>query len=190
MDQYYYNQLHKIYEHGYNGHPGWLDFHEHIHLCEFYYRNNNVKSVAIDYRERAGPITGGFDSAYLANMTTDIRPGTVYIEWAELGKTPYHYWLDNEPSDLAQMCQLSKPWLRFRPKLLVSTQHVDLLADVDSNFCQWWKNYEHDWCKHWNIEKWPIEFIKGVIHVGDVKDLDTMLELFHQQILVERISLK
>ena len=35
-DQQYFNDLHEIYEKKYNGVTDWLNFHEHIHLCEKY----------------------------------------------------------------------------------------------------------------------------------------------------------
>jgi hypothetical protein len=190
--QSYYNQLHKIYEIGYNGNPEWLDFHEHIHLCEQYYRNLNPRSISIDYRERAGPLTKIFNNAYLSNMITEIVPGTVYVEWAELGKPPYYYWLDKEPDDLDRLCQLAKPWLTFKPRLRVATQHINLLEHVDLNFHNWWEQYESNWCKHWHIAKWPIEFMKGVIQVGKINDehLNVMIDLFRQQMPVERITLR
>jgi len=190
LNQTYYNQLHKIYEKGYNGDPKWLDFHEHIHLCEDHYRNCVLRSATIDYRERAGPLTKSFDHLYLSNMVTDIAPGMVYIKWAELGKTPYSYWVDKEPNDLSRLCELAKPWIKFRPKLHIATQHTNLLSNVKSEFFPWWNQYESDWCNHWQLDKWSIECIKGVIQVGTIKQLDIMLDLFRQQIPVERISLQ
>jgi hypothetical protein len=135
-------------------------------------------------------LTKAFNNTYLSNIITNIVPGTVYIEWAELGKSPYNYWLDNEPDDLDRMCKLAKPWLLFKPKLRIATQYTDLLSTVDENFYSWWEQYESDWCRHWRLDAWPIEFIRGVIQVGTVKELDTMISLFQQQIPVERITLR
>ena len=190
FDQAYYNQLHKTYELGYNGNPDWLDFHEHIHLCEAHHRNFNLRTVSIDYRERAGPLIKPFNNTYLSNIITDVTPGTVYVEWAELGKPVYTYWLDNEPNDPARICELAKPWLTFKPKLRIATQHTNLLSNVDPNFYDWWKQYESDWCRHWQLDAWPIEFIKGVIQVGTVLDLDAMINLFRQQMPLEKITLQ
>jgi len=189
FQQSYYNHLHKIYEINYNGNPAWLDFHEHIHLCECRDKNISIRAASIDYRERAGPLTRPFNRAYLSNIITEVSPGTVYIEWAELGKPPYNYWEDNEPNDLGRICQLAKPWLTLKPKLRVATQYKDLLSNIDPEFHNWWAHYESDWCRHWHIDKWPVEFMRGVLQVGTVQQLDSMLELFHQKIPIERISL-
>ena len=189
-NQLYYNQLHKIYETNYNGNPTWLEFHEHIHLCEEYIKNSTLNVASIDYRERAGPLIKPFDPAYLSNMVNEITPGMVYVQWSELGKTAYGYWSDCEPENLERMCQLVKPWLTFKPKLLVATRPTNLLSDVNTEFHNWWKLYEADWCKHWNIESWPIEYIKGVIQVGTITQVDKMIDLFRQHIPVERVTLQ
>jgi hypothetical protein len=190
LNQLYYNQLHKIYETNYNGDPRWLDFHEHIHLCELHYRQDPLRSVLIDYRERAGPLTKSFDNSYLSNIVTDIVPGMVYIQWTELGKRPYNYWIDNEPNNLDRLCQLSKPWTHLRPKLCIATQHINLLDDIDPGFFAWWNQYESAWCKHWQLDNWPITYQAGVIHIGTIDQVDTMIDLFQQQIPVERITLQ
>jgi hypothetical protein len=188
-NQPYYNQLHEIYETRYNGDPAWLEFHEHIHLCETH-RTIQPQSGSIDYREHAGPLTRDFNPLYLSNLVNHIVPGMVYMEWAELGKIPYCYWKDSEPDNLERLCQLAKPWLKFRPKLLIATQHINLLDNVDQRFHAWWEQYESDWCKHWNIEKWNIEHMSGVLHVGTITQLDTMLDLFKQQVPIDRVSLQ
>lgn len=190
FQQKYLNSLHSIYEKSYNGKPEWLDYHELIHLCEFHNGGSPLKVATIDYRERAGPLTKPFDNEYLTDLITDISPGTVYVEWSELGKIPYDYWADGEPDDITRLCELAKPWVTFKPKLRIATHHINTIANVDPNFHAWWDRYKLDWCKHWNLPNWSVENMHGVINVGKVNDMDAMVELFKQKQTITKVSLQ
>lgn len=189
FQQNYLNHLHRIYEKSYNGKPGWLDYHEQIHLCEVYHAGSQLRVATIDYRESAGPLTRSFNNEYLANLITEIEPGTMYVEWSELGKTPYDYWADQEPNNITRLCELAKPWLTFKPKLRIAMRGFSTMSNVNSNFYTWWDNYKLDWCRHWSLDSWTVENMHGVIKVGSVKDLDTMIELFKQKQSIIKVSL-
>jgi hypothetical protein len=173
-DQDYFNAIHKIYEQKYNGNPRWLDFHEHIHLCEqFDSQRLNIKSLVIDYREKAGPLEKKFNTEWMEKTTTQVSAGDVYIQWAELGKTPYAYWKNSEPNEIARMCELAKPWLKLRPKLSIALEDFNFYSKFDiQTFNNWWKEYEQDWCKHWNIAQWGIKEIASVSVIGRVANVD------------------
>jgi len=171
-EQLYFNQIHKIYELNYNGRLEWLDFHEHIHLCE----NKNdhkprPKILDIDYREKAGMLEQPFDLNWLTESTTLIQAGDVFVTWAELGKTPYFYWRDNEPTDLERLCRLAKPWLKLRPKIKVALEDFDNLKNKElEQFNQWWTTYEADWCHHWNLKSWTVKDMFSSAVIGHVTD--------------------
>jgi len=190
FQQKYLNSLHLIYEKSYNGKPEWLDYHELIHLCEFYNNGSPLKVATIDYRERAGPLIKPFDNECLANLITDISPGTVYVEWSELGKIPYDYWADREPDSITRLCELAKPWVTFKPKLRIATHQINTMTNVKPNFHAWWDQYKLDWCKHWNLDSWSVENMHGVINVGKVNDMDAMVELFKQKQSITKVSLQ
>lgn len=183
-DQHYLNELHKIYETSYNGQPQWLDFHEHIHLCEYKKIGNFLNVMSLDYRELAGPLEKKFNPDWLDNSSTIIKAGDVYIEWAELGKSPYGYWSSQEPNNIDRLCQLAKPWLKLRPKLRVSLQDQDLLSRVDAvGFNQWWAQYHNTWCQHWNLQSWTLErHMYAAVVVGKITDQDTVIDLLKNRI--------
>jgi hypothetical protein len=189
FQQNYLNYLHKIYEKNYDGTPEWLDYHEQIHLCEFHYHKSSLRVATIDHRGQSGLLVTPFNKEYLRNLTTQIAPGEVYVEWSELGKIPYDYWLDNEPNDIDRLCELAKPWLHFRPKLRIAMHQINTLANVDSAFHIWWEQYKLDWCRHWHIDNWPVENMFGVIKVGHIKQFDALADLFKQRHSVTRVSL-
>lgn len=189
-NQSYFNDLHKIYEKNYNGNPLWLDFHETIHLCENFGKEKNRHFAFIDYREKSGPLEKPFNLDWLNYTTTNINEGDVFVRWAELGKTPYSYWEDQEPNDIARMCELSKPWLKLRAKLNISIANVDTLQRFQVNkFNSWWKDYEEKWCQHWGLPHWGIHDIASVSVIGRVKDLDLFKLNLQKSITPNKVKL-
>jgi len=175
QDQNYLNGLHKIYEQNYTGQPDWLDFHELIHLCEKR-KESSDGFLHIDYREKAGQLERSFDPQWCQYTTTKIQAGDVFVRWSELGKTPYAYWQDAEPDDARRLCELSKPWLKLRPKIMIALEDLNFLENIDSvGFESWWAPRESAWCQHWAIDTWGVSNIFGVIVFGQVPDLDQMI---------------
>lgn len=186
-NQEYFNSIHKIYEQNYNGNPEWLDFHEHIHLCE--YQTKRLNALVIDYREKAGLLKKSFDQNWMKNTTTVVSCGDVYVSWAELGKTPYTYWKNSEPNDLDRICQLCKPWLTLRPKLFIALEDIDFTVDFDVvGFNKWWQNYKEDWCQHWGIDHWGLTEMAAVGVIGSIVNPDLVKSNLQKQIFPKRIS--
>ena len=188
QNQEYFNFLHQIYEKKYNGDPAWLNFHEHIHMCERW--PVQQPTLTIDYREKAGMLEQPFDLAWLENATTKIQAGDVYVEWSELGKTPYSYWKDHEPNNLTRMCELAKPWVTLIPKLQVALTDTDTLANKKiTEFENWWKSYSNSWCQHWQIPKWTIADQYSVIVIGRIDPIEPMMDLLKNQIHPIKVQL-
>lgn len=186
--QKYLNQLHALYEKGYDGSPAWLDFHEHIHILEKYQQLPMIMNI--DYREKSGLLEKSVDSTWFIDGTTLIHPGDVFISWAELGKTPYRYWVDNEPDDLVNMLTLIKPWSKLKPKLNVSFESIDRLAGIDRhNFETWWTQYKHEWCRHWSLQDWTLTDMYSVIKIGSVTDISELSTRLRKGICPVRVRL-
>jgi len=165
-EQAYFNQLHRLYEIGYNGNSDWLDFHEHIHMCEQYTKDKKPM-MSLDYREKSGPLEQKFKSDWTEFMVNVLHPGDVYVPWAELGKSPYDYWADGEPNNLSRLCELAKPWLKLKPKICVAFEHIDKMENVRANeFDSWWSHYEKLWCQHWNISAWTVQNMHASTLIG------------------------
>jgi hypothetical protein len=196
-DQEYLNTIHKIYEKGYDGSPTWLKLHECIHVIERSNKNNNTNLrhfATIDYRELSGKLEKNFRSDYTQCMTTRLETGKFYGCWAELGKNPYDYWKDNEPNDLARFCELSKPWIKIKWKImipLIEDTSEMLLPSEDKflEFEKWFDQYKNGWLNHWGIEKWSKDEIFGFIPLGEFDDYKKFLELLRSGDIVERIAL-
>lgn len=174
QDQQYFNALHEIYEKHYNGNPAWLAFHEHIHLCEKFGFKKSI--LRIDYREKSGPLEKTFDFAWLKNATTQIKAGDVFVSWAELGKTPYGYWRNNESGDIARMCELTKPWLTLKPTIEIALADIDTLENTDvENFQSWWSQHSKAWCGYWNIPAWSLADMYSAVVFGQVPDIESLI---------------
>ena len=169
QDQNYLNQLHKVYEDNYDGNPAWLDYHEHIHMCE---TNRASTSLVLYHRELAGPLIKPMDLSCLSCSTLEIKAGDVYVTWAELGKTPYQYWLDRETDNQERLCILAKPWINFYPKIMVALEPRHSLEGIDQvGFQSWWQSRHDHWCNHWNIDSWTIQDMFSAIIIGTLDNV-------------------
>ena len=185
QDQSYFNAIHKIYEKQYDGSPGWLNFHEHIHMCESYFKKT-PKVLSIDYREKMGLLEKPYDRSWMG--TTKIAAGDVYVAWSELGKSPYTYWRDNEPPATERMCELVKPWLKLIPKIKIALEDIDRLEGVrTTEFEPWWDQYKGPWLKHWNLSDWTTHDIFSVNIFGRTTQLNLLLEQVKNNIVPTNI---
>ena len=183
-DQLYLNSLHAIYERKYDGRPAWMDYHENIHRCERPILTH-LEPMPLDHRELAGPVQQPFDLEWLTHGTTCVERGTVFVAWAELGKIPYQYWLDGEPDSLERMCELVKPWLALKGRIMVALENKDFFSYVRRRrhmFNDWWQQYETAWCRHWGIDSWSLEQQRTVVPIGHMqpKQCDQVLEWLGQ----------
>jgi hypothetical protein len=189
QDQEYLNYLHKIYETNFDGNPDWLEFHEHIHIIE----NHGQKIpifLPIDYREKAGLLTKKIDPNMLDNLQTSVKKGQVFTCWFELGKTPYNYYLNNEPDNIERICELVKPWMTLRPQFSIALEDFDFTAHKNlTDFQLWWDHYSQDWCKFYNIEKYDYVDMFGISIIGDTEESDKICSLLQQNILPIKVKL-
>lgn len=193
IDQNYFNQLHMLYESHYDGSPSWLDFHEHIHLSE---RKTcrHEKTISLDYREKSGLLEIPYNHDWVRHSTSDIATGDVYVSWAELGKTPFYYWANQEPDDLDRICKLAKPWLKFRPKLKVALEPINRMQEIrnkslDEQFDRWWKQYHDDWCRHWGIDSWTIDDMFACNVIGHIDSISLVDDLLQARVYPVKVTL-
>lgn len=190
-DQHYFNEIHKIYEKNYNGDTNWLNFHEHIHLCEFYSSNNKSSHFAIDYREKSGPLEKPMQFSWFNDSATYVEAGTVYVEWAELGKNPYFYWKNTEPDDFDRIKELAKPWLKLKPKISIALRDIDRMKNVQQQeFETWWKPYSDRWNQHWNLPEWTLKNMFGLIVVGYTDQVEVLKQALKNNQFPARIAMQ
>ena len=175
-NQNYLNKLHEIYKKNYDGSKNWLYYHEHIHLCEDHNNSHKKASVYhIDWREKAGPITGKYQTEYTRSLVTKVKAGQIFFKWSELGKIPYTYWKDGEPDNINRICELAKPMLAVRPKISIACQDIDFLANKDAQgFNKWWRQFCNKWCNHWGLTEWTLDQMFGIIPYAQTQQVDQL----------------
>jgi len=189
QDQPQLNYLHKVFEDNYDGSPDWLDFHEHIHLCEQYHLPM-FKVASIDYRHLAGPLEKPMDRSWIHPTSTKIRAGEVFTRWSELGKQPYHYWRDGEPVDADRLCALTKPWLLLRPKIQIALADIDDMSEFDvANFEPWWNQYRQAWSRYWNQPDCTVEQMFSSVVFGRIPNYELVAENLKNNILPTQIKI-
>lgn len=182
-DQNYFNYLHSIYENNYNGSEHWLSYHEQIHLCESLLHNGDSSGFYhIDWREKGGMLTGKFNNQWITDLQNTVKAGQIFFRWSELGKIPYTYWKNCEPDSIERLCELAKPMLHLRPKVQIAVKKLNFIPESNiEKFSHWWKKYHDEWCAHWNLQKWPIEYMFGVIPYAETSQVDILQKLVEQK---------
>jgi len=190
QDQDHLNALHRIYERNYKNNSDWLDFHEHIHLCERKYNERRPHILTIDYRDKSGFLEKKFNFDWFSNSTTQLKAGDVFVRWQELGKTPYQYWKHKEPNDMQRMCELIKPWVLLKPCILVALEDIDRLKNTEAaEFNCWWEQYSDKWCQHWGIPEWTLDNMFSVLTFGRVSNVDNIINNLKNKIIPTRVVL-
>lgn len=201
VDQQYLNYLHKIYEKTYNRngknvHPDryWMHYQEAVHVVEHTFVENidysKPSHTHVDYREKCGPVIRPFDNRYRDLFVTEIPAGTVCIDWTELGKIPYDYWMNREEENLDRVCELVKPWTGIKPKLKIYLNDRDMVADDVEDFLPWFEQYKPQWLKHWGLDSWDIKDQFGRPPIGVLDDLEKFDELLRRKDWVYQVKLK
>jgi hypothetical protein len=189
-DQEYLNYLHQLYEKNFNGQRSWLDFHDMIHTAEQHNGHLYPQIFTVDYRTKAGALTKSFNREHLKYATTKLHQGHVYIIWQELGKTTYNYYVDHEPEDINRICELAKPWLHLRPSFFIACEDFDFVAQADfAGYQRWFDAYRTAWCQHWGITDWSDQEALMVIPIGEVDDIDVLIENLKQANTVRRVRI-
>jgi hypothetical protein len=120
---------------------------------------------------------------------TDIKAGTVCIDWTELGKIPYDYWMNREVEDIDRMCELMKPWTGIKAKLKIYVRDGNMIPKDVDQFDMWFQQYKQPWLKHWGLDDWTHRDIFGRPPIGTVDDLDKFKALLKNNDWVHQIKL-
>ncbi len=178
-EQSYLNHLHSIYETNFlhsaykektANTEDWILFHDAVHMLEkINSQDSHLPFVSFDYNTRAGALEKSFDRAYLRYATSRLKKNQCFVQWEELGKSPWDYFQNHEPDDLERLCELAKPWLMLRTSFRVACADINLLDQIDfGEFNAWFSSYQQSWCNHWNITDWTPEEMLQVIPIGEI----------------------
>jgi hypothetical protein len=67
---------------------------------------------------------------------------------------------------------------------------MNVKQNIDAeNFNKWWHHYEHDWCKHWDVKSWNLDYMLGKIVIGRVVDFDKFLKILQSHSVLQKVTL-
>ena len=177
VDQQYLNHLHTYFENRADDKPLWQMYNEAIHLFEVFNRGTQKeKKLSLDYGSKAGPLARPFQYQECNNIQTQFGAGDCFVDFNELGKTPYQYWRDYEADDVNRLCQLAKPMLRLNFKIMVALEDIDLGPKDSEIFEQWFAPYRKQWCQHWQLNNWTVAQMQGGILIGRIHNIKSFKE--------------
>ena len=153
IDQSLLNDFHTLYEKTHND----LSKRDNnsilykFHHCIHFHEKTEYKDLTIAWGTKEGPLTEQFVcNDYYEKR---IEKNNIYLQWAELGKTPFRYWKDKEANDQNRINQLCKPHKTLRAMCFISYKDV-IPKQLDTKFEKWFDHYKNNWLYYHDIKKW------------------------------------
>ena len=151
------NMLHKIYELNHDrlsrqkNNNILYKFHHAIHYAEKADKSLNTK-INIGWGVKEGPLTQNMNcQPFYENQ---LEKNNLYLPWAELGKTPYTYWENNEPSDQRRFDSLCRPHITFRAKFFIALCDLKKPTVFPNQFNQYFNQFKSAWLDKHKIDDW------------------------------------
>ncbi len=154
-DQKNLNHLHQIYEENHDkisrmkDNSTLYEFHHAIHYAEG--QRPSKKQINIAWGVKEGPLTESFDC--YDYYSDSIKENNIYLSWAELGKKPLNYWLDEEPNEQQRVNELCKPHVTLRAKFFIPLENRPI-GKFDNSFVEWFKTFKRSWLETYKIDSY------------------------------------
>lgn len=151
------NLLHQIYEKNHDrlsrleNNSILYQFHHAVHQAEKIDKSLKTK-MNIGWGVKEGPLTQKINCHPFYEK--QLKKNNLYLSWAELGKTPYTYWKNNEPADQNRFNCLCQPHMTFRAKFFVALSDLDVPIVFPNQFNQYFNQFKSSWLQIHGIEDW------------------------------------
>ncbi len=99
--------------------------------------------------------------------TLNIRRGSLYLYWTEIGKRPREYWRDGDPRDLENFLRTVTPhrsWSSFFKINLGGCYRIP------TEFWQWFESYRKPFLDKWNLDDWTDLHENGAIELAHPRE--------------------
>lgn len=134
--------------------------HRTLHRLEQQYTDRGtLPRIHAGWGEKEGLLGEVFDIdpyQYYESM----KPGHVYLVWAEFGKTPYDYWRDNDIDNEESFLKNCRSHTTFRAQFTLSLRYIDEIFPEE--FEIWFKRYQSAWKNTHGIGWTPIHQWGGI----------------------------
>ena len=146
VDREQCNRLHDItvrqqYDHPREIRDVFHRMHKNLHLLENMRSDKPQQFLAIGWGEREGMLKGAIpEDRYEHYVPT--QPGSLYLSWAEFGKTPYQFWKNGDVDTDENFFVTAKPHLTFGVHFSLCIGNASLM---EPEFNEWFSKYEEPW---------------------------------------------
>jgi hypothetical protein len=158
-DRYDCNTLHDVtvstqYDYSIDVREIFHRMHRNIHSLEYSIQETTTfHSIYAGWGEKEGLLTSNFDRLPY-DLYRPCDPGTINLCWGEFGKTPWHYWKDQDLNNVEHFLKTCKPHMTFRAQFNLSI--LESPTQFDSNFEQWFDSYRSVWQQQHGCDWTPL----------------------------------
>ena len=151
------NLLHKVFEENHErlsrrkNNKILYKFHHAIHSSEKKKHHATKTKIDIGWGIKEGPLTEVMQCQPF--YEEKLQKNNLYLPWSELGKTPYIYWINNEPTEQKRFNMLCKPHITFRAKFFIALHDIEGMT-FPNQFNQYFNQFKQQWLKHYGIDDW------------------------------------
>jgi len=151
-------------------------------------RNKPLKRIIIDYFSKTGLLSRKITAEDRKLQKLNHRRGSILITWTELGKTPSSYFRNNEPNLQSRVNELIKPFTDIFVNTNVLLEDGYVQNSDNPEMLEWWKEYESEWMKHWNLNSYDHSDYTDTICIGKVLDIDLLEDQYRRSNTIKYIK--
>lgn len=160
-DQKDLNTLHEIYEQNHDRLSVLKDnailykFHLAIHHQEDLGKTKPKNKIKIAWGTKEGPLIEAFPCyKYYA---PSVKKNQLYLTEPELGKTPFQYFENGEPSSQSRINTLCKSHSNLRATCHISLKDI-VPQEFNEGFTTWFKQFKEPWLAQNGLQDWtPVD---------------------------------
>lgn len=142
--------------------------HRSIHRYERLFHDHYFPIVHVGWGEKEGLLTGTFKEPPYQYYHKDLKEGFLYMMWNEFGKTPYHFWLDQDNNTPEHFNQTCKPQTTFRAQFIMAYEDYTNV-DFEPEFEVWFDQYRDQWQEQYGIG-WTTTLERGGVFLAEPVD--------------------
>jgi hypothetical protein len=148
--------------------PQTYQLNQLIHLCENALAGrHDPLFYTISWGGNDGDTMEDFSEDPYQYYTLDIRPGSLYLYWVEIGKRPGEYWHDQDPDDMDSFMHTVRPHLSWSAhcKINLRGRHYRPPA-----FWAWFDSYRERFLQQYGLSDYTDLHECGAIALAHPRD--------------------
>lgn len=149
-------------------HPEIYQLNKLIHLCEG--TLNGVYQplcFGVSWGMNDGITREDFREDPYRYYTLDIKRGSLYLYWTEIGKRPREYWRDGDPRDMETFLYTVTPHRSWSSFFMINLRGT---YRTPGEFWDWFEPYREPFLEKWGLEDWTELHENGAIELAHPRE--------------------